>query len=91
MQLTLQQKCGSAGRRDVIRMDVCSDESVKAAIDYIIEREGGGIVVNNAGMGIAGSVETLLGEAYLQFVQFLQDAQGHKACTAHMRKRAEAS
>jgi len=57
------------GSVTMIRMDVCSEESVKAAIDYIIEREGEiGIVVNNAGMGIAGSVEdTSPEEAFMQF------------------------
>jgi short-subunit dehydrogenase len=52
-----------------IRMDVCNEESVKAAVDEIIEREGEiGIVINNAGIGIAGSVEdTSPEEALLQF------------------------
>lgn len=52
----------------MIRMDVCSEESVKAAVSKIIELEGEiGIVVNNAGMGIAGSVEdTSPDEAFLQ-------------------------
>jgi len=52
----------------MIRMDVCDDESVKAAVNRIIELEGEiGIVVNNAGMGIAGSVEdTSPDEVFLQ-------------------------
>lgn len=59
------------GKPDVnfIRMNVCSEESVKAAVDDIIGREGElGIVINNAGIGIAGSVEdTSPEEALLQF------------------------
>ena len=65
----------------MIRMDVCSEASVKAAIDYIIAREGEiGIVVNNAGMGIAGSVEdTSPEEAFLQFdTNFFRGTQGDK-------------
>jgi short-subunit dehydrogenase len=52
----------------MVRMDVCSDEYVAAAIEAIIGQEGEiGIVVNNAGMGIAGSVEdTTPQEAFLQ-------------------------
>ena len=42
----------------MLRMDVCSDKSVKGAIAQILEAEGTiDIVVNNAGMGMAGSVE----------------------------------
>ena len=59
-----------AGKNGItmIRMDVCSDESVNKAVKRIIELEGEiGIVVNNAGMGIAGSVEdTSPQEAFLQ-------------------------
>lgn len=53
----------------MLQMDVCNEESVKMAIDKIIEAEGElGIVINNAGMGIAGSVEdTSHQEAFLQF------------------------
>jgi short-subunit dehydrogenase len=52
-----------------VRMDVCNEESVKSAVDEIIRREGElGIVINNAGIGIAGSVEdTSPEEALLQF------------------------
>lgn len=42
----------------MLQMDVCSEESVEKAISQILEIEGTlDIVVNNAGMGIAGSVE----------------------------------
>lgn len=53
----------------MLQMDVCSEESVKAAVEHVLAAEGElGIVVNNAGMGIAGSVEdTSSEEAFLQF------------------------
>ena len=42
----------------MLQMDVCNEESVKSAISQILEAEGTiDIVVNNAGMGMAGSVE----------------------------------
>lgn len=42
----------------MLQMDVCSEESVKSTIAQVLEAEGSiDIVVNNAGMGIAGSVE----------------------------------
>ncbi len=52
----------------MLQMDVCSEESVKAAVEKVVELEGEiGIVINNAGMGIAGSVEdTSPEEAFLQ-------------------------
>lgn len=59
----------SADSVHMLQMDVCNEESVKAAIEKIIELESEiGIVINNAGMGIAGSVEdTSAEEAFLQF------------------------
>ena len=59
---------GSAGFVHMLQMDVCSEESVKAAVEQVLEAEGDlGIVINNAGMGIAGSVEdTSPQEAFLQ-------------------------
>lgn len=52
----------------MLQMDVCSEESVKQAISHIVEIEGTlDIVVNNAGIGIAGSVEdTSPDEAFKQ-------------------------
>ena len=77
------------GSVTMIRMDVCSEASVKAAIDYIIAREGEiGIVVNNAGMGIAGSVEdTSPEEAFLQFdTNFFGVHRVTRQVLPHMRK-----
>lgn len=53
----------------MIPMDVTDDASVERAVRYIIEAEGRlDVVVNNAGMGIAGAVEdTSLEEARAQF------------------------
>ena len=81
------QSCGVT----MIRMDVCSEESIKAAIDHIIEREGEiGIVVNNAGMGIAGSVEdTSPDEAFLQFdTNFFGMHRVIRQVLPHMRKNS---
>lgn len=60
---------GKDGFVKMLRMDVCSEESVKAAVERVLELEGEiGVLINNAGMGIAGSIEdTSPGEAFLQF------------------------
>jgi len=54
---------------EMIQMDVDSDASVEQGIDFILKRAGRlDIVVNNAGFGIAGSVEdTGIDEAKAQF------------------------
>lgn len=61
--------CSGSGFLKMIPLDVCSEESIKAAVDYIVKKEGTiGILINNAGFGIAGSVEdTTYEEAYSQF------------------------
>ncbi len=42
----------------MIPMDVCDDDSVRKAVAFVAEREGRlDAVVNNAGVGLAGSVE----------------------------------
>jgi len=52
-----------------IRMDVTSDESVTAAVAEVVRAAGRiDVVINNAGMGIAGSIEdTSVEEARAQF------------------------
>jgi short-subunit dehydrogenase len=59
----------SGGFLKMIQLDVCSDESVKNAVDYILSKEGKiDIFINCAGFGLAGAVEeTTADEAYSQF------------------------
>jgi len=58
-----------AGFLELLQLDVCSDESVKQAVDYVLSKEGRlDILINNAGFGIAGAVEdTTPEEAFRQF------------------------
>jgi short-subunit dehydrogenase len=53
----------------IIQLDVCSIESIEAAVSYILKSEGRiDILINNAGFGIAGSIEdTDEEEAFRQF------------------------
>jgi short-subunit dehydrogenase len=53
----------------MIQLDVCSGDSIKKAVEYIVKQEGCiDVLINNAGFGIAGSVEdTSEEEAYQQF------------------------
>ncbi|MCM8711152.1 SDR family oxidoreductase [Clostridium sp. SYSU_GA19001] len=64
----IKAKSGS-GFLKMIPLDVRSDESVKAAVEYILQKEITiDILINNAGFGIAGSVEdTSPEEALSQF------------------------
>jgi short-subunit dehydrogenase len=59
----------SNGFLEMISLDVCSEESAANAVKYVFEKEGSiDILINNAGFGIAGSVEdTSPEEAYSQF------------------------
>ena len=53
----------------ILQMDVADDETVQSAIDLITQKEGGiDILINNAGMGIAGDLEhTTIDKAKEQF------------------------
>lgn len=54
---------------EVLRLDVCSDESVNNCVDRVVERAGRlDILVNNAGYGLEGVVEEVtVEEAKAQF------------------------
>jgi short-subunit dehydrogenase len=53
----------------MIQLDVCNEDSVKQAVDYVVAKEGTiDILINNAGFGLAGSIEeTNPAEAYNEF------------------------
>lgn len=53
----------------LLKMDVEDDASIKSAVDYILAKEGKiDVLINNAGFGLAGSVEdTSYNEALKQF------------------------
>ncbi len=53
----------------MLQLDVCSEESVRDAVNRVLEAEGRiDVLINNAGMGIAGSVEdTSPEEVFKQF------------------------
>ena len=54
----LEQKTNNTGFLEMISLDVTKDESINTAINYILEKEGKiDILINNAGNGIAGSIE----------------------------------
>jgi short-subunit dehydrogenase len=53
----------------LLQLDVCDEDSIKKSLQYLIEQEGViDVLINNAGFGIAGSVEdTSSSEAFSQF------------------------
>ena len=63
------QSLGGGTSFEMIQMDVDRDASVEQGIDFILQRQGRlDIVVNNAGFGLAGSIEdTCIKEAESQF------------------------
>jgi len=74
-----------------LSMDVTDDRSVKQAIDLVLQREGRtDIVVNSAGIGIAGAIEeTSIEEARMQLeVNFFGVLRVCRAVLPAMRQRA---
>lgn len=65
----ISSKDSNGGFIRMIQLDVCSEESVKTAVNLVLKEEGTiDILINNAGFGIAGSVEdTTTEEAQSQF------------------------
>lgn len=74
----------------MVQLDVCSDESVENAVKIIHSEEKNiNILINNAGFGIAGSVEdTTIEEAYSQFnTNFFGMLRMSRAIMPIMRKQ----
>lgn len=80
----------SGGFVRIIPLDVTCEDSVKAAVENIISKEGHvDILVSNAGTGIAGSVEDVsMSEAGSQFdINFFGTLRMIKAVLPYMREQ----
>ncbi|HBM80168.1 MAG TPA: hypothetical protein DD426_04915 [Clostridiaceae bacterium] len=89
---TSRKPSGTDTDINMVQLDVCSEESIKKAVDYVIKKEGHiDILINNAGFGIAGSVEdTSIEEAYSQFdTNFFGMLRMSRAVLPHMRKQGK--
>jgi short-subunit dehydrogenase len=74
----------------ILPVDVTDANSVKSAIDQVVEQEGKiDILINNAGMGISGPIEEFSeGEIQLQMrTNFMGYVHTIKAVLPYMRKR----
>jgi short-subunit dehydrogenase len=74
----------------MLQLDVCNDESVKNAVEFVLRKEGRlDILINNAGFGIAGAVEdTSTDEVISQFdTNFFGVHRMCKAVMPIMRKQ----
>jgi short-subunit dehydrogenase len=75
---------------NMIKMDVTDDKSVQSALDGLIEQEGQlDVLINNAGIGIAGSIEdTSIKEAKQQFeTNFFGNVRLTQKVLPFMRKK----
>ena len=80
----------SGGFINMIPLDVTDEASVKSAVNAVISREGHiDVLVNNAGMGIAGSIEdTSMEEAEYQFdTNFFGTLRVMREVLPYMRER----
>lgn len=76
---------------EMLTLDVTSDESVAAAIDEMLQREGRiDLLVNNAGVGVApaGAEESSLAQAHSIFeTNFFGSVRMIRAVVPHMRRQ----
>lgn len=89
---TLLKAKNGTGFVQMLPLDVCSESSVKAAVDYVLEKESSiDILINNAGFGIAGSVEdTSPEEALSQFdTNFFGVLRVCRAVLPRMREKGQ--
>jgi NAD(P)-dependent dehydrogenase (short-subunit alcohol dehydrogenase family) len=87
---TSRGPAGSPSNLTMLTMDVTDDQSVEQAVGAVVDREGRlDIVVNNAGMAIAGPVEdTLTEDAKRQFeVNFFGAVRVCRAVLPAMRQQ----
>lgn len=53
---------------DAVQLDVTSSDSIAAAVDFVLKKNGGklGAIINNAGFGMPGAIEDLTRDAMRQ-------------------------
>jgi NAD(P)-dependent dehydrogenase (short-subunit alcohol dehydrogenase family) len=75
-------------------VDVSDDESVRAGVQAVVERFGGlDVLVNNAGIGAQGTVETATDEQWARVldVNVVGTARVTRAALPHLRRSAHAA